>query len=134
MVSKAKNNRKRRDIFSETAKLLKRRKNKDEVIQYDESQRAEFLTGFHKRKLERKKKIVEKIKEKVKEEKREARKVKREKSKDFLDKVLKVDEISSFLKSKANENLTEKVEEHVFKGEQSTSTVLVMEPGKEVFN
>ncbi|KAJ3168635.1 hypothetical protein HDU88_001528 [Geranomyces variabilis] len=43
-------------------------------VTYDDSARREFLTGFHKRKLEKKKAAIEKWAEKAKEERRELRK------------------------------------------------------------
>ncbi|KND03340.1 uncharacterized protein SPPG_02383 [Spizellomyces punctatus DAOM BR117] len=41
---------------------------------YDESARRDFLTGFHKRKLEQKRKAKERYEQKIKEERRELRK------------------------------------------------------------
>ncbi|KAJ3176301.1 hypothetical protein HDU87_005343 [Geranomyces variabilis] len=43
-------------------------------VAYDDAARREFLTGFHKRKLEKKKAAIEKWAEKAKEERRELRK------------------------------------------------------------
>uniref|UniRef100_A0A1Y1LYC9 Nucleolar protein 12 n=1 Tax=Photinus pyralis TaxID=7054 RepID=A0A1Y1LYC9_PHOPY len=46
-----------------------KKKNKVHLI-FDETKRREFLTGFHKRKLERKKKAKEKFEKQLKEEKK----------------------------------------------------------------
>ncbi|XP_019370786.1 PREDICTED: nucleolar protein 12 [Gavialis gangeticus] len=51
------------------------------VVVFDEEQRREYLTGFHKRKVERRKAAVEEIKRKLKEEQR---KMKEERHKEYL--------------------------------------------------
>ncbi|KAM5288098.1 nucleolar protein 12 isoform 1-T1 [Ctenodactylus gundi] len=43
------------------------------VLSFDEEKRREYLTGFHKRKVERKKAAVEEIKQRLKEERRKLR-------------------------------------------------------------
>ncbi|EGF78338.1 hypothetical protein BATDEDRAFT_90914 [Batrachochytrium dendrobatidis JAM81] len=48
-------------------------KPKVESVQFDETARKDFLTGFHRRKVELHKKKVEKAKNRQKEEKREHR-------------------------------------------------------------
>ncbi|XP_007236223.2 nucleolar protein 12 [Astyanax mexicanus] len=50
----------------------KRRENKL-VLVFDDKERNEFLTGFHKRKVERRKAAVEEIKNKIKEEQKKLR-------------------------------------------------------------
>lgn len=47
-------------------------------ISFDENARREYLTGFRKRKLDRKRKAKQKLEEKLKDERREIRKEKRE--------------------------------------------------------
>ncbi|KAI8921898.1 nucleolar protein 12-domain-containing protein [Powellomyces hirtus] len=61
-IEKAKNNRSGRPAPA-IAELV-----------YDESARTDYLTGFHKRKLEKKKAAIEKWELKQKEERRELRK------------------------------------------------------------
>ncbi|XP_072127845.1 nucleolar protein 12 [Mobula birostris] len=51
------------------------------VLTFSEEDRREFLTGFHKRKVERKKKALEEIKKKLKEE---HKRVKEERRKEYL--------------------------------------------------
>ncbi|XP_060101471.1 nucleolar protein 12 [Heteronotia binoei] len=70
-----KNKKNRRDAASE----LRR------VIIFDEESRREYLTGFHKRKVERRKIAVEEIKRKLKEEQQ---KMKEERHKEYM-KMLK---------------------------------------------
>ncbi|XP_063165050.1 nucleolar protein 12 [Candoia aspera] len=55
------------------------------VVSFDEKSRREFLTGFHKRKVERRKAAVEEIKRKLKEEEK---KMKEERHKEYM-KMLK---------------------------------------------
>uniref|UniRef100_A0A8I4A091 Nucleolar protein 12 n=1 Tax=Callithrix jacchus TaxID=9483 RepID=A0A8I4A091_CALJA len=43
------------------------------VLSFDEEKRREYLTGFHKRKVERKKAAIEEIKQRLKEEQRKLR-------------------------------------------------------------
>ncbi|XP_018593989.1 nucleolar protein 12 [Scleropages formosus] len=62
----------------------KRRENKC-IVTFNESSRNEFLTGFHKRKMERRKAAVEEIKNKLKEEQK---KVREERHKEYM-KMLK---------------------------------------------
>ncbi|KAK7939351.1 hypothetical protein WMY93_002677 [Mugilogobius chulae] len=62
----------------------KKRENKC-IITFDEKDRQEYLTGFHKRKVERRKAAVEEIKKKIKEEQT---KVREERHKEYL-KMLK---------------------------------------------
>ncbi|XP_013868386.1 nucleolar protein 12 [Austrofundulus limnaeus] len=50
----------------------KKRENKC-VVTFDDKARQDYLTGFHKRKLERRKAAVEEIKQKIKEEKSRVR-------------------------------------------------------------
>ncbi|KAI5618644.1 nucleolar protein 12, partial [Silurus asotus] len=63
---------------------FKNRQNKCAVV-FDEKERQEFLTGFHKRKVERRKAAVEEIKNKLKEEQKRLRE---ERHKEYL-KMLK---------------------------------------------
>uniref|UniRef100_A0A8C6SAM9 Nucleolar protein 12 n=1 Tax=Neogobius melanostomus TaxID=47308 RepID=A0A8C6SAM9_9GOBI len=58
----------------------KKRENKC-IVTFDEKDRQEFLTGFHKRKVERRKAAVEEIKRKIKEEQI---KVREERHKEYL--------------------------------------------------
>ncbi|XP_026551731.1 nucleolar protein 12 [Pseudonaja textilis] len=55
------------------------------VVSFDEKSRREFLTGFHKRKVERRKAALEEIKRKLKEEEK---KMKEERHKEYM-KMLK---------------------------------------------
>ncbi|KAK2512762.1 Nol12 [Columba guinea] len=51
------------------------------VVTFDEERRREYLTGFHKRKVERRKAALEEIKRKLKEEQR---KMKEERHQEYL--------------------------------------------------
>uniref|UniRef100_A0A3P9LV95 Nucleolar protein 12 n=1 Tax=Oryzias latipes TaxID=8090 RepID=A0A3P9LV95_ORYLA len=62
----------------------KRRENKC-VVTFDDKDRQEYLTGFHKRKLERKKAAVKEIEKKIKDEQK---RVKEERHKEYI-KMLK---------------------------------------------
>ncbi|XP_058261169.1 nucleolar protein 12 [Hemibagrus wyckioides] len=63
---------------------FKNRQNK-RLVMFDDKDRHEFLTGFHKRKVERRKAAVEEIKNKLKEEQK---RVREERHKEYL-KMLK---------------------------------------------
>lgn len=63
---------------------FKKRANKC-IVTFDENERQEYLTGFHKRKLERRKAAVVEIKNKIKEEQK---KVREERHKEYM-KLLK---------------------------------------------
>ncbi|MCI4395166.1 hypothetical protein PGIGA_G00177340 [Pangasianodon gigas] len=63
---------------------FKKRQNKC-VVMFDDKDRHEFLTGFHKRKVERRKAAVEEIKNKLREEQK---RVREERHKEYL-KMLK---------------------------------------------
>ena len=62
----------------------KSKKNVGEAISFDENARTEYLTGFRKRNLEKKKKQESKAKTKLKELKKNNRRLKREKSRDLI--------------------------------------------------
>ncbi|XP_017538678.1 nucleolar protein 12 [Pygocentrus nattereri] len=62
----------------------KRRENK-RVVVFDDKERQDFLTGFHKRKMERRKTAIEEMKNKLKEEQK---RVREERHKEYL-KMLK---------------------------------------------
>jgi hypothetical protein len=55
------------------------KKAKLQIVEFDEKARKDFITGFHKRKVEQKRIKVQKSKAKTKEAKRESRKAKRQK-------------------------------------------------------
>ncbi|XP_028843018.1 nucleolar protein 12 [Denticeps clupeoides] len=63
---------------------FKKRENKC-IVTFDEKSRQEFLTGFHKRKVERRKAAIEELKNKLKEEQK---RVREERHKEYL-KMLK---------------------------------------------
>jgi len=60
----------------------------DEYIAFDENKRMEFLTGFHKRKLEKKQRTIDRINKRIKMEEQEAKKEKRKSEKDSKLKIL----------------------------------------------
>ncbi|XP_069053145.1 nucleolar protein 12 [Lepisosteus oculatus] len=62
-----------------------KRRERKTVVTFNDKDRHDYLTGFHKRKLERRKVAVEEIKQKLKEEQR---KVREERHKEYL-KMLK---------------------------------------------
>ncbi|KAM9394360.1 nucleolar protein 12 [Pholidichthys leucotaenia] len=81
-----KHSKKRKDI-SKKAKFKpgsKKRENKC-VVMFDDKDRQEYLTGFHKRKVERRKAALEEIRKKIKEEQL---KVREERHKEYV-KMLK---------------------------------------------
>ncbi|KAK5640916.1 hypothetical protein RI129_009463 [Pyrocoelia pectoralis] len=73
-----------------------KKKNKVHLI-FDESKRREFLTGFHKRKLERKKKAKEKFEKQLKEEKRRLKAEARESYKKLVKSYTPIPEIEHLL-------------------------------------
>ncbi|KAG1056373.1 hypothetical protein G6F43_001741 [Rhizopus delemar] len=91
---KAKGNNKKKlrntDILSAGSKVYaKKRKAKKETVEYvefDPEKRTEFLTGFHKRKVERKNRTKEKYAALAKEEKLRSRKEAREERQRLADK------------------------------------------------
>ncbi|KAI8987982.1 nucleolar protein 12-domain-containing protein [Mycotypha africana] len=100
---KAKYNKKPKnsDILSAGSRIYakKRKAKKDivESVEFDEASRKEFLTGFHKRKLERKARTKEKYARLAKEEKIQARKEAREERKRLANK--NVEEMAALLRS-----------------------------------
>ncbi|KAJ2490897.1 hypothetical protein IWW37_002781 [Coemansia sp. RSA 2050] len=66
------------------AKKRKAKKEQVEKIEFDPKARRTFLTGFHKRKLERRENAITQAKAKEREEYLEARREKREQQKDLL--------------------------------------------------
>ncbi|KAJ2001777.1 hypothetical protein GGI04_002363 [Coemansia thaxteri] len=66
------------------AKKRKARKDQVEQVEFDPKARQKFLTGFHKRKLERREHAIAQAKAKEREERLEMRREKREQQKDIL--------------------------------------------------
>lgn len=64
LTGMGRNKKKRRDGDDRRPRL---------VLSFDEEKRREYLTGFHKRKVERKKAAIEEIKQRLKEEQRKLR-------------------------------------------------------------
>ncbi|KAJ0000704.1 hypothetical protein NQD34_005724 [Periophthalmus magnuspinnatus] len=81
---KHKNNKNYKSQKTKFKPGLKKRENKC-IVTFDEKDRQDYLTGFHKRKVERRKAAVEEIKRKIKEEQI---KVREERHKEYL-KMLK---------------------------------------------
>ncbi|KAI8647027.1 nucleolar protein 12-domain-containing protein [Parasitella parasitica] len=79
------------------AKKRKARKETVESVDFDEASRTEFLTGFHKRKVERKNKTKEKYALLAKEEKLRNRKEAREQRQRLADK--NVQEMAAMLRT-----------------------------------
>ncbi|KAI8053657.1 nucleolar protein 12 [Gilbertella persicaria] len=130
------------DILSAGSKVYaKKRKAKQETVEYvefDPEKRSEFLTGFHKRKLERKKKTREKYAQLEREEKLRNRKEAREQRQRLADK--NVQEMAAMLRGNIEEPDTfqsdeeEQVEEEKkgpvvqeFKNKSTLTTVTVIE-------
>ncbi|KAI9485838.1 MAG: nucleolar protein 12 [Benjaminiella poitrasii] len=93
------------DILSAGSKVYaKKRKAKQEIVEsveFDDASRTEFLTGFHKRKLERKKKTKEKYERLAKEEKLRNRREAREQRKRLADK--NIQEMAAMLRANIEE-------------------------------
>ncbi|KAJ2615049.1 hypothetical protein GGF44_005970, partial [Coemansia sp. RSA 1694] len=66
------------------AKKRKARKEQVEKVEFDPKARRSFLTGFHKRKLERRETAIAQAKAKEREDHLELRREKREQQKDLL--------------------------------------------------
>lgn len=81
-----------RELLTKGDQIYARKKNKkfgvDEVT-FDRDARKEYLTGFHKRKVQRKEKAAERAKEMERQEKIEARKKLRQERKEQVERELK---------------------------------------------
>ncbi|KAG1149875.1 hypothetical protein G6F37_001258 [Rhizopus arrhizus] len=118
---KAKGNNKKKlrntDILSAGSKVYaKKRKAKKETVEYiefDPEKRTEFLTGFHKRKVERKNRTKEKYAALAKEEKLRSRKEAREERQRLADKNVR--EMAAMLRVSIGE---EEEEEDTFAEEE----------------
>ncbi|CAO3691380.1 hypothetical protein G6F70_005082 [Rhizopus microsporus] len=130
------------DILSAGSKIYaKKRKAKQETVEYvefDPKKRQEYLTGFHKRKLERKNKAREKYAKLAKEEKLRSRREAREERQRLADKNVQemaamlrvgIDEPDQFDDEEEEEKEEEKKDPVVkeFKSETSLTTVTVIE-------
>ncbi|CEG70641.1 hypothetical protein RMATCC62417_06503 [Rhizopus microsporus] len=130
------------DILSAGSKIYaKKRKAKQETVEYvefDPEKRQEYLTGFHKRKLERKNKTKEKYAKLAKEEKLRSRREAREERQRLADKNVQemaamlrvgIDEPDHFDDEDEEEKEEEKKDPVVkeFKSETSLTTVTVIE-------
>ncbi|RCH83313.1 hypothetical protein CU097_002736 [Rhizopus azygosporus] len=130
------------DILSAGSKIYaKKRKAKQETVEYvefDPEKRQEYLTGFHKRKLERKNKTKEKYAKLAKEEKLRSRREAREERQRLADKNVQemaamlrvgIDEPDHFEDEDEEEKGEEKKDPVVkeFKSETSLTTVTVIE-------
>ncbi|KAG4090956.1 hypothetical protein H8356DRAFT_1710341 [Neocallimastix lanati (nom. inval.)] len=60
----------------------------NEYITFDENKRKDFLTGFHKRKLEKKQRTIDRINKRIKMEEQEAKKERRKSERDSKLKIL----------------------------------------------
>ncbi|ORE03590.1 hypothetical protein BCV72DRAFT_28976 [Rhizopus microsporus var. microsporus] len=131
------------DILSAGSKIYaKKRKAKQETVEYvefDPEKRQEYLTGFHKRKLERKNKTKEKYAKLAKEEKLRSRREAREERQRLADKNVQemaamlrvgIDEPDHFDDDDDDEEKEEEKRDPVvkeFKSETSLTTVTVIE-------
>ncbi|KAJ3260844.1 hypothetical protein HK103_007407 [Boothiomyces macroporosus] len=88
--------KKKRDPKKEIERFKKQalKRPPKEIIEYNEESRHEFVTGFHKRKQQLKKKRVEKQIERSKQEKRDSLREKRRKLYDVLPMVKEIDSIN----------------------------------------
>ncbi|KAG8556599.1 hypothetical protein GDO81_018126 [Engystomops pustulosus] len=91
---------------------------KREVV-FDEEKRKEYLTGFHKRKLQRRKAAVEEIKRKIKEEQK---KMREERHKEYM-KMLKEREEALEEADEIEQLVTSKTESIIFDHPNHTVTV-----------
>lgn len=87
-------------------------------VGFDEDARKEFLTGFHKRKVQRRKKYLEIQKEKVKEERRNSRAIKREHQKSLLKEFENVNHNESISEDEdeTNDNSFSKMSKNSYEG------------------
>ncbi|KAG1458614.1 hypothetical protein G6F46_006714 [Rhizopus delemar] len=126
---KAKGNNKKKlrntDILSAGSKVYaKKRKAKKETVEYvefDPEKRTEFLTGFHKRKVERKNRTKEKYAALAKEEKLRSRKEAREERQRLADKNVR--EMAAMLRVSIGEE-----EEDTFEEEEEDEEKKKKEP------
>ncbi|KAF7721014.1 hypothetical protein EC973_005553 [Apophysomyces ossiformis] len=122
------------------AKKRKRKQETVESVEFDFDARKDFLTGFHKRKVERKKKTIEKYKEKARQEKIKARAEARAERQRMADK--NVAEVAAMLRGaigeddddegfpeEENERIEDVKEPNVkeFKSKSALTTVTVIE-------
>ncbi|OBZ85711.1 Ribosomal RNA-processing protein 17 [Choanephora cucurbitarum] len=137
---KGKGKFKNSDVLSAGSKVYaKKRKAKQETVEYvefDPAKRSEFLTGFHKRKMERKKKTIEKYAQLEREEKLRNRKEAREQRQRMADKNVQemaamlrghVDEPDSFQSEEDDEEEDKKPVVQEFKNKSTLTTVTVIE-------
>ncbi|XP_073448664.1 nucleolar protein 12 isoform X4 [Aquarana catesbeiana] len=99
---------KRKKVFSSRRELV-----------FDEEKRKEYLTGFHKRKLQRRKAAVEEIKQKIKEEQK---RMKEERHKEYM-KMLKEREEALEEADEIERLVTAKTESVLFDHPNHTVTV-----------
>ncbi|KAM4721171.1 nucleolar protein 12 [Rhinophrynus dorsalis] len=101
----------------------KRKQNKGPVsrreLTFDEEKRREYLTGFHKRKLQRRKAAVEEIKQKIKQEQK---KMREERHKEYM-KMLKEREDALEEADELDRLVTAKTESILFDHPNHTVTV-----------
>ncbi|KAI7902422.1 nucleolar protein 12-domain-containing protein [Cokeromyces recurvatus] len=141
-VKNQKKKLKNTDILSAGSKIYaKKRKAKEDIVEsvdFDEASRTEFLTGFHKRKLERKKKTKEKYAKLAREEKLRNRREMREQRQRLADKNIQemaamlrtnIEESDTFDSEEGEEEEQPKKEPKVkeFKGKSTLTTVTVIE-------
>uniref|UniRef100_A0A7M5X229 Nucleolar protein 12 n=1 Tax=Clytia hemisphaerica TaxID=252671 RepID=A0A7M5X229_9CNID len=84
------------------------------VISFDDKNRSEYLTGFQKRKQQRRLKaqndIEKKLKQKVRDERNKKRKAMKEKAEEILSGVYGADELTKDQEDTVSQSATEKVE------------------------
>ncbi|KAI8375442.1 nucleolar protein 12 [Blakeslea trispora] len=127
--TKGKGKFKNSDVLSAGSKIYaKKRKAKQETVEYvefDPAKRSEFLTGFHKRKMERKKKTIEKYAQLEREEKLRNRKEAREQRQRLADK--NVQEMAAMLRGNVEEPDTFQSDEEEEEGEEEEKKPVVQE-------
>ncbi|XP_063917182.1 nucleolar protein 12 [Zophobas morio] len=100
-----------RSVKKNQNKTRKSRPNKLHLV-FDETKRREFLTGFHKRKLQRKKEAREKLERELKEERKRLKTEAKESYKKLVVSHRPIPELETLLKEEYEEdNATVRIEE-----------------------
>ncbi|CAG8527811.1 658_t:CDS:2 [Paraglomus brasilianum] len=110
------------------ARKRKRKSQQVKEIVFDEQARREYLTGFHKRKLEQRKKATEAAKLRAKKQKAEAKKASRENlRKQSKDRIAQIETILSKRKEEDKHDPRSVTVKQEFSGEQIKNELSTME-------
>ncbi|KAK4874432.1 hypothetical protein RN001_013792 [Aquatica leii] len=90
-------------MFSKNKTMKSKRKSKIHLV-FDEAKRRDFLTGFHKRKMERKRKAKEKFEKEFKEEKKRLKAEARQSFKNLVQSYTPVPEVEHLITKEYDED------------------------------